>query len=115
MSPGADRDPSVGCLAVNTALDHEQLCALDVLGLTDSPAGDQDVVYQEFREQLKRNDDEGWYETRLPWKGDHPPLPSYRNGSIRRLHTQVRKLRKMGKLEDYERHNYPGTTERRNR
>ncbi|CAB4021652.1 Hypothetical predicted protein, partial [Paramuricea clavata] len=102
MSPGADTDPSVGCLAVNTALDHEQLCALDVLGLADSPAGDQDVVYQEFREQLKRNADEGWYETRLPWKGDHPPLPSYRNGSIRRLHTQVRKLRKMGKLEDYD-------------
>ena len=107
MSPGADRDPSVGCLAVNTALDHEQLCALDVLGLADSPAGDQDVVYQEFREQLKRNADEGWYKTRLPWKGDHPPLPSYRNGSIRRLHTRS-KATQNGKARRLRR-NYPGT------
>ena len=37
MSPGADSDPSVRCLAVNTALDHEKLCALDVLGLGTSP------------------------------------------------------------------------------
>jgi hypothetical protein len=102
MSPGKDSDPTLGCLAVNTTLDHEQLCALDVLGLADSPSGDQDVVYQEFREQLTRNRDEGWYETALPWKGDHPPLSSYRNGSLRRLHTQVRKLRKTGKLEEYD-------------
>ena len=100
MSPGAGVDPSVGCLAVNTALDHEQLCALDVLGLADSPSGDQDVVYQEFREQLTRNAEEGWYE--LPWKGDHPPLPNYRNGSLRHLRTQVRKQRKIGKLEEYD-------------
>ncbi len=94
MSPGKDSDPTLGCFAVNTTL--------DVLGLADSPSRDQDVVYQEFREQLTRNRDEGWYETALPWKGDHPPLPSYRNGSLRRLHTQVRKLRKTGKLEEYD-------------
>ena len=97
MSSGKDSDPTLGCLAVNTTLDHEQLYALDVLGLADSPSGDQDVVYQEFSEQLTRNSDEGWYETALPWKGDHPPLPSYRNGSLCRLHTQVQKLRKTGK------------------
>lgn len=102
MSPGADSHPSVSCLVINTALDHEKLCALDVLGLADSPSGDQDVVYQEFREQLTRNPEDGWYETGLPWKGDHPPLPSYQNGSLRRLNAQVRKLRKMGKLEEYD-------------
>ena len=49
MSPGADSDPSVRCLAVNTALDHEKLCALDVLELADSPSGNQGVIYEEFR------------------------------------------------------------------
>ena len=102
MSPGAGVDPSVGCRAVNTALDHEQFCALDVLGLADSPSGDRDVVYQEFREQLARSAEEGWYGTQLSWKGDHPLLPNYHNGSLCRLHTQVRKLRKIGKLEEYD-------------
>ena len=34
-----------------------RLCKLDVLGLEDSPIGDQ-----------------GWYETSLSWKGNHPKL-----------------------------------------
>ena len=99
MSPGGDLDPSVTCLAVNTAMDHERLCSLDVLGLADSPSGDRSVVYHEFCEQLSRD---GWYETSLPWKGDHPHLSSYYNGSLRRMHNQVRKLRKTGKLEEYD-------------
>ena len=102
MSPGGDSDPAVGCLAVNTAMDHERLCSLDVLGLADAPSGDQGVVYQEFREQLSRNPEEGWYEAALPWKGDHPPLVNYLNGSLRRLQTQVRKLRKTGKIGEYD-------------
>lgn len=47
---------------------------LDVLGLQDTPIGDQNVVHQQFLEQLKRHPD-GWYETALPWKGNHPPPP----------------------------------------
>ena len=35
MSPGEDLDPTAGCMAVNTAMDHERLCSLDVLGLAD--------------------------------------------------------------------------------
>ena len=41
---------------------NEQLRRLDVLGLADSTEGDQNVVYQEFKEQLTRSE-EGWYET----------------------------------------------------
>jgi hypothetical protein len=89
-------------MAVNTAMDHERLCSLDVLGLADSPSGDQGVVYQEFREHLSRDPDEGWYETSLPWKGDHPPLYNYYNGSIRRMHNLVRRLRMTGKIEEYD-------------
>jgi hypothetical protein len=35
---------------------------------------------QEFKEQLRRND-AGWYEAKLPWKGNHPPLPTNEAGS----------------------------------
>ena len=50
-------------------------------------------VYKEFREQLTRDPEKGWYETGLPWKGDHPPLPTNKEGSLRRLHAQLSKLR----------------------
>ena len=101
MAPGIEADVSAAFLAVDAVCDYEKLCALDVLGLADAPAGDQLEVYKEFREQLTRNPEEGWYETALPWKGDHPPLPNNKEGSLRRLHNQVSKLRRMGKLEEY--------------
>ena len=90
-------DVSAAFLALDAVCDYEKLCALDVLGLADAPAGDQLEVYKEFREQLTRNPEEGWYETALPWKGDHPPLHNNKEGSLRRLHNQV----SMGKLEEY--------------
>ena len=90
MSPGADRDFSPAYLAVNLKADYERLCALDVLGLADSPTGDQTDVYHEFKEQLVPSS-EGWYETGLPWKGNCPPLPNNQDGSLRRLNTLVRK------------------------
>ena len=73
MSPGADQDLSPVYLAVNSNCDFERLCALDVLGLADTPAGDQFDVYDEFKEQLTRSP-EGWYETlsldrRQDWEG----------------------------------------------
>ena len=55
------------------------------------PAGGQALVHSEFKEQLRRSTD-GWYETGLPWRGDHPPLPNNKDGSLRRLGTLLRKL-----------------------
>ncbi len=52
MTLGIEADVSAGFLAVDTVSDYKKLCALDVLGLADSPAGDQLEVYKEFREQL---------------------------------------------------------------
>ena len=52
MAPGIEADLSAGILAVDAVSDYEKLCVLDVLGLADSPAGDQLEVYKEFREQL---------------------------------------------------------------
>ena len=58
------------------------------------------MVYDEFKEQLRRSE-EGWYETGLPWKGNHALLPNNKEGSLRRLASLVRKLEKNGSIEDY--------------
>jgi hypothetical protein len=72
-------------------VDYENLCNLDVLGLKDSPAGDQQSVYEEFKEQLISRPD-GSYETGLPWRGCHPPLPNNELGSLRRLNYLAMRL-----------------------
>ena len=87
-------------LTQTSQLDYEELCRLDVLGLKDTPQHDQGEVYKEFQEQLLRSD-EGWYEAALPWRGNHPPLPSYKQGSLRRLENLKRKLKRMGVEEAY--------------
>ena len=102
MAPGDGADLKTGFLAVNTTTDYDRLCTLDVLGLEDSPPGDQGEVYKEFREQLTRHPIEGWYETNLTWKGNHPPLPSNRSGSLTRMKSQINKLRRDGNLEAYD-------------
>ena len=86
-------------LTQTSRVDYEDFCKLDVLGLAYSLSGDQSVVYDEFKEQPQRS--EGWYETGLPWKGDHPPLPTNKDGSLRRLASLVRKLEKTNTLNDY--------------
>ena len=102
MSPGVEgADESNMFLAQTSAVDYDELCRLDVLGLEDVPTGDQHVVYDEFREQLKR-DHQGWYETGLPWKGDHPPLPCNETGSLRRLKTLTTKLEKADMMKQYD-------------
>ena len=57
--------------------------------------------YSEFKEQLTRSSD-GRYETALPWKGDHPPLPNNQNGSLLRLNSLLRKLRRTDMLAQYD-------------
>lgn len=82
-------------------VDFDQLCRLDVLGLADSSENDQSSVYTEFREQLERNP-KGWYETRLPWKPNHPPLPTNEMGSRRRLENLVKRLKSNERYHDYD-------------
>lgn len=38
----------------------------------------------------------------LPWKGDHPPLPNNKNGSLVRLDSLLRKLRCTDTLAAYD-------------
>ena len=69
--------------------------SIHVLGLEDSPDVDQNLVYEEFKEQLLRSP-EGWYETGLLWKGNHPTLPYNKQESflMRKLEKQAGMLQK---------------------
>ena len=91
MSPGSEFDHNTMLLTQTSQSDYEELCRLDVLGLADTPEHDQSMVHAEFKEQLQRSP-EGWYETGLPWRGNHPELPTNKQGSIRRLSSLTRKL-----------------------
>ena len=48
MSPGAETNLSSVYLTRSSLTDYEELCSLDVLGLEDKPAGDQQAVYSEI-------------------------------------------------------------------
>ena len=101
MSPGREDVGSPLLLTQSALVDYEQLCSLDVLGLADSHNNDQLEVYEEFKEQLERSP-AGWYETKLPWKVNHPTLPTNEAGSKRRLEQLVRKLQRNGQYEEYD-------------
>ena len=100
LSPGEEIDTTHMLLTQTSHVDYEELCKLDVLGLEDTPQHDQGEVYMEFREQLSRNE-AGWYEAALPWKGNHPPLSSNKQGSLRRLENLKRKLERIGMEQAY--------------
>ena len=101
MSPGKEAELSQMMLTQTSQPEYERLCRLDVLGLADSPEGDQDEVYSEFKEQLKQSP-QRWCETGLPWKGNHPVLPNNEGGSIRRLAHLLRKLERSGLMGKYD-------------
>jgi hypothetical protein len=97
MSPGKEADLSNMFMTQTSSCDYEMLSKMDVLGLDDRPTGDQHSVYEDFKEQLARNT-EGWYETGLPWRANHPPLPNNERGSVRRLGNLVKRLEKQPEL-----------------
>ena len=102
MSPGKEPLDITNMLLTQTShVDYEELCRLDVLGLSDTPTNDQRNVYTEFQEQLTR-DEKGWYENGLPWCGNHPVLPNNREGSLRRLASLNRKLKRQNLTSAYE-------------
>ena len=88
-------------LTQTSQLDYEHLCRLDVLGLEDSSEHNQKIVHSEFKEQLRRSP-EGWYETGLPWRSNHPVLPSNKTGSLHRLNGLTKKLQRDGLTEQYD-------------
>ena len=99
-SPGTEFDRSKMLLTQTSQSDYEGLCRIDVLGLADAAENDQRVVHDEFKEQLYR-DKEGWYETGLPWRANHPKLPDNRQGSLLRLNKLERNLRRKDLTAEY--------------
>ena len=99
MSAGKEAHMGSVYLTRTSSTDYEQLCSLDVLGLQDRPDGDQQSVYDDFKEQLRRSG-EGWYETGLIWKHGHDLLPNNKQGSLRRLESLLKKLQKEPNLLD---------------
>ena len=75
---------------------------LHILGLKDTRSAKNKNIHGDFLQQLHKTQG-GFYETRLPWKEDHVPLPDNKNLSVARLNSPIRKLKRMGKLEDYDR------------
>ena len=73
------------------------LCSLVVLALEDRAEGDQANVYQEFKEQLTKRED-GRYETSLPWKANHPDLPTNYHVAKQRFQSLVNQLDKQPEL-----------------
>ena len=80
MSPGQQLCQNRMLFTQTTHKDYEELCRLDVLGLPDRSEHDQAYIHAEFKEQLSRGES-GFYETSLPWLGNHPPLPDNKAGS----------------------------------
>ena len=101
MSADKEFDQNVMMLTQMTHVDYEELCQLDVLRLKDSSDNNQSFVLDEFREQLTRSP-EGWYETSLPWKPNHPSLSINKQGSLKRLASLHQKLQKDELSEQYD-------------
>jgi hypothetical protein len=64
MSPGKEVNLNEMSMTPTSSADYERLCSLDILGLEESPTGDQDEVYMElqartittkFREMVRDN------------------------------------------------------------
>ena len=69
ISAGKEVDLTLMFMTQTSSLEYETLCRLDVLGIADSASGDQDEVYSEFKEKLKRD------ETGLLHVEREPPIP----------------------------------------
>ena len=76
-----------------SAQDYEKLCSLDVLGIEENHSLKDTEILNTFKKQLKQSD-EGWYETGLILKTDHPVLTNKKSNSLGRLNNLLKHLKK---------------------
>ncbi|XP_070537520.1 uncharacterized protein [Ptychodera flava] len=81
--------------------EFEKLCSLDVLGIKDADIKESAAIHEEFKKQLTRAES-GYYETKLPWKEDHVPLPTNKSLCTARLYSTTKRLERIGRLEEYD-------------
>lgn len=73
MSPRSESNLTNMFLIQTSAADYKALCRLYVLGLQDHPVSNQDLVFEEFKEQLTRKRKGG---TKLVSSGRETTHPS---------------------------------------
>ena len=71
--------------------EYRELYSWDILGLKDEAEHSQVTVYDEFNENIVRNQD-GRFEVKLPWVPNHPELKTNEGPARKRLHNVMRKL-----------------------
>ena len=96
IAEGKKRISNYFMLTRSAEADYSELCSLDVQGLKEDASNRDSEIYQRFKDQLGRNK-EGWYETNM-WKQFSPAFRSNKTGSLGRLGSLLRKLRKDPKL-----------------
>ena len=90
VSPGQEAGVTNILFSKTSLYDYEKLCSLDCLGIEET-RDDNNYVYEEFEKQVGRGP-EGFYETNLIWKDNHPPLKNSRSNSLGRLSSLVKNL-----------------------
>ena len=81
--------------------EFEKLSSLDILGLVNAGTKEDTSIHKDFLHHLTKTPAR-YYETRLPWKEDHVPLPANKNLAVARLISTTRKLENTGKLQEYD-------------
>ena len=93
MNPGKESSYSNVLLKTAAINTYEELCSLDVLGLSETYhlSKPDDVVLEKFKSHLTQ-DENGCYETNLIWKEGQSKLKNNKAGSLGRLKNLVRNL-----------------------
>ena len=84
MSPGNEINLNDLMLSRTSTDDYEKLCNLDVLGVQDVQESDEDIVHNNFKQQLRQRM-EGWYKIKLLWKNNKENLSNNKVMSLGRL------------------------------
>ena len=74
--------------------EFQKLCSLDVQGLEDVMQHEE-FNHQKFKDHIKYCE-KRYYETALPWKPDHSPLPSNKQLTKTLLFATTKRLKKRG-------------------
>ena len=79
---------------------YENPYSLDVLGVKEECIRQDELVYDEFKNQLSQSS-EGWYETNLFWKEKHPPLNTNKFESLGRLNSLLNNQKRNDQFNTY--------------
>ena len=100
ISPGQESGLTNMMFSKTSVHDYENLFSLDVLGVKEEHARQDEVMHDEFKKQLSQSP-VGCYETNLFWKEKHPPLDSNKSGSLGRLNSLLHNLKRNDQFNTY--------------